>query len=106
MNRSSLDDLELRADNLTAGASTASASRTHSAWSHTEPGSIEALHVIYKIAERCNINCTYCYYFNMGEDSALKLPPLASISVTDALAHWVAQGCEELKIPQVKITFH
>jgi len=85
------------------GAMTHSA---HPSWSHTEPGSIQALQVIYKIAERCNINCTYCYYFNMGEESALRRPPLASMDVTDALARWVAQGCEELRIPCAEVAFH
>jgi len=47
-------------------------------WSHTTPGSIEALQVVYKVAERCNINCTYCYYFNMGEDTALTRPANAT----------------------------
>jgi uncharacterized protein len=75
-------------------------------WSHTTPGSIEALQVVYKVAERCNINCTYCYYFNMGEDTALTRPANASHAVTESLARWIAQGCAELLIPRVNITFH
>ena len=75
-------------------------------WSHTTPGSIERLQVVYKVAERCNINCTYCYYFNMGEETALTRPARASIGVTDALARWIAQGCEELQIPRAMVTFH
>jgi uncharacterized protein len=76
------------------------------AWTHTEPGSIEALQVVYKVAERCNIDCTYCYYFNMGEGTALTRPALASIGVTDALARWITQGCEELRIRRANVTFH
>src|SRR5580765_3806373 len=76
------------------------------AWSHTTPGSIEALQVVYKVAERCNINCTYCYYFNMGEDTALTRPANASLAVTESLARWIAQGCAELRIPSVNVTFH
>jgi uncharacterized protein len=76
------------------------------AWNPGEPESIEALQVVYKVAERCNINCTYCYYFNMGEETALARPPLASMDVTEALARWIAQGCEELRIPCAKVTFH
>ena len=75
-------------------------------WSPAEPDSIEALQVVYKVAERCNINCTYCYYFNMGEETAFARPARASIDVTDALARWIAQGCEELSIPCAKVTFH
>lgn len=76
------------------------------AWNPAEPGSIEALQVVYKVAERCNINCTYCYYFNMGEETAFDRPSLASADVTQALARWIAQGCEELRIPYAKIAFH
>lgn len=75
-------------------------------WSPAEPDSLEALQVVYKVAERCNINCTYCYYFNMGEETALARPALASTDVTETLARWIAQGCEELRIPRAKISFH
>jgi uncharacterized protein len=100
---SRLDEADRPARSLGAGAD---AHRVRPVWSHTEPGSIEALQVVYKVAERCNINCTYCYYFNMGEETALTRPVLASIDVTDALARWIAQGCEELRIPCAKVTFH
>ena len=40
-------------------------------WNAAEPDSIEALQVVYKIAERCNINCSYCYYFNMGDETPM-----------------------------------
>ncbi len=32
-------------------------------------GKLEALEVILKITERCNLNCDYCYFFNAGDDS-------------------------------------
>jgi uncharacterized protein len=49
---------------------------------------------------------TYCYYFNMGEETPLTRPKLASLEVTERLARWIAQGCDELRIPQAKISFH
>ncbi len=80
--------------------------RARTKWSAAEPDSIDALQIIYKVAERCNINCTYCYYFNMGERTPLARPNLASKRVTEELAHWIAQGCYELRIPHAKICFH
>ena len=65
-----------------------------------------ALQVIYKIAERCNIDCSYCYYFNMGEETPMGRPARASLKVTDALAKWIAQGCQELRIPRARLSFH
>ena len=75
-------------------------------WRPAEPDSIECLQIVYKVVERCNINCTYCYYFNMGDHTALERPARASPTVTRQLAGWLAQGCAELKIPRVRISFH
>ncbi len=75
-------------------------------WDPSEPNSIECLQVVYKIAERCNINCSYCYYFNMGDDTALGRPARASVGSTINLAKWIAAGCADLRIPRVNISFH
>lgn len=72
----------------------------------SRPGAIQALQVVYKVVERCNINCSYCYYFNMGETSALERPARASQEVTEALSRWLRAGCAELDIPEVKLSFH
>src|SRR3546814_3929234 len=40
---------------------------------------IDALQVVYKVAERCNINCSYCYYFHMGDETPLERPAYAQI---------------------------
>lgn len=75
-------------------------------WNAAAPEAIECLQIVYKVAERCNINCSYCYYFNMGEDTALERPARASVAVTEQLADWLARGCAEQRIPRVKIAFH
>lgn len=36
--------------------------------------------VILKTVERCNINCTYCYYFNSKDQSYLNRKPYISIN--------------------------
>jgi uncharacterized protein len=87
-----------------SGANPAAAPKK--AWSAAEPDSIEALQVVYKVAERCNINCTYCYYFNMGDETPLSRPAQAKLETTRQLGEWIAQGCEELRIPRVKLSFH
>jgi uncharacterized protein len=98
--------LPMGADRAAQSPGTGEPAHRAFAWTHTEPGSIEALQVVYKVAERCNINCTYCYYFNMGEETALARPAFASINITDALARWIAHGCEELRIRRANVTFH
>lgn len=79
---------------------------TRAPFSLAHPNSIAALQIIYKVAERCNINCSYCYYFNMGEETALARPARAAPEVTEALGRWLEQGCRELEIPKVKLSFH
>lgn len=75
-------------------------------WKPSEPNAIDCLQIVYKIAERCNLNCSYCYYYNMGDDSALHRPARSTLEDTEKLAHWLAQGCQELGIRTVHISFH
>lgn len=72
----------------------------------SQPDSIEMLQIVFKVVERCNINCTYCYYFNMGETSAMGRPARVNLATTRMLADWIATGCRELRIPKVSIAFH
>ncbi len=41
--------------------------------------------VLLKVAARCNINCTYCYVFNMGDDNWLHMEKLMSKETIDAI---------------------
>lgn len=70
------------------------------------PQSIETLQVVFKVVERCNLNCSYCYYFNMGDTSALERPAVVSLETARSLGRWIAEGCRELQIPKVSIAFH
>ena len=72
----------------------------------SKPDSIDNLQVVFKVVERCNINCSYCYYFNMGDNTAMERPPLVSTDIAELLARWIAQGCRDLRIPKVLISFH
>lgn len=42
--------------------------------------------VLVKVASRCNINCTYCYVYNMGDDGWRDMPALISRETVGALA--------------------
>lgn len=41
--------------------------------------------VLVKVASRCNINCTYCYVYNMGDDNWKNLSKFISKETIDAL---------------------
>lgn len=41
--------------------------------------------VLVKVASRCNINCSYCYVYNMGDDGWKEMPSLISPETVSAL---------------------
>ena len=46
--------------------------------------------VLIKVASRCNINCSYCYVYNMGDDAWRTLPKRLVPGVGDAIADELA----------------
>lgn len=67
---------------------------------------LKHLEVILKTVERCNINCTYCYFFNGGDQSYLKHPPYISQKTIKQIANFLKQGCLEMQVKSLKIDFH
>lgn len=66
----------------------------------------DRLQVVFKVVERCNINCDYCYYFNMGDQSAMHRPPVVSVEAAARMADWLAEGCADMGIGHLSIAFH
>jgi uncharacterized protein len=64
------------------------------------------IEAVIKITERCNINCTYCYMFNRGNDDYLEHPIYISDEVILATAKFLAQGAKDLETKEVRIIFH
>lgn len=75
-------------------------------WDPSEPNAIDCLQVIYKVAERCNLKCSYCYYYFMGDETALERPAKASLNTSRAFGQWLADGARELGVRTVHISFH
>lgn len=53
--------------------------------------------VLLKVASRCNLDCSYCYVYNMGDESWRDLPKRMSVDTEVAIAEglralYVAQG--------------
>lgn len=46
--------------------------------------------VLVKVASRCNINCSYCYVYNMGDDGWKHMPVLISPDTIQALSSTLA----------------
>lgn len=64
------------------------------------------LQVIFKTVERCNINCSYCYYFNGGDRSYKERPARITEETISSVAEFLREGVLDLGIPSMQIVFH
>ena len=55
--------------------------------------------VLLKVASRCNLNCTYCYVFNMGDEGWRRQPKLLSSAVESAVVQRLAELLERQSKP-------
>lgn len=62
--------------------------------------------VVLKIQETCNINCKYCYMYNLGNDLHSQVPKAASLGVCEAVASFVAEEFTNHEPAYCRIIFH
>lgn len=61
---------------------------------------------VWKIASRCNLNCTYCYVYNMSDNSWRSQPKLMSEEVARTAASRVHEHALSRGLDRVVINFH
>lgn len=61
---------------------------------------------IVKTASRCNLNCTYCYYYNGADTSYLGRPKFMSVDVVDALVERIISHARKHRLSTVDLTLH
>jgi uncharacterized protein len=64
------------------------------------------LQVVLKISERCNINCSYCYYFNSGNEEPFKRPAFVSEEVAKGVVRFVSESAHLISLGTVQIILH
>jgi uncharacterized protein len=62
--------------------------------------------VVVKIASRCNINCSYCYMYQMGDESYRFLPKVMAYAQVDQLMERVSRHCDEFKLTEFEFILH
>ena len=62
--------------------------------------------IVIKVASRCNINCTYCYMYNLGDKTYLMQPKIMKDNVIDALLSRVIRHCKQNELEYFIISFH
>jgi uncharacterized protein len=55
--------------------------------------------VLVKVASRCNINCSYCYVYNMGDEGWRDMPALISQKTIESLCQSLALLCLDQATP-------
>jgi uncharacterized protein len=67
---------------------------------------MRTLEVILKVVERCNLACSYCYYFEGGDQSYKSKPPVMSLDTVSVLANFLSDGVKAAGLKSVTIAFH
>lgn len=71
------------------------------------PENIEKVNsFVVKVASRCNLNCSYCYMYNLGDETYLKQPKFMSIETIKAFSSRLQNYSSVSKIKIIHIIFH
>ena len=61
---------------------------------------------IVKVSSRCNLNCTYCYEYNLGDSSWQRLPKVISPQTTTRLARRIREHALSHGLEGVNVLLH
>jgi uncharacterized protein len=62
--------------------------------------------VILKVAQRCNLDCTYCYVYNRGDDSWKSRPAMITDQVLEKLAERINEHCRVHELASFTVEIH
>ncbi|WP_019991133.1 radical SAM protein [Rudanella lutea] len=62
--------------------------------------------VILKVASLCNLNCSYCYMYNLGDTTYRRQPKFMADETVDWLLQRVQSHCRQHGLRQFRFIFH
>ena len=62
--------------------------------------------LVIKVASRCNLNCTYCYVYNMGDNSYKSQPKFMSVETIKKIFERIKSHCLNNGLKDFLIIFH
>ena len=67
---------------------------------------IPNLNIVFKISERCNLKCDYCYFFFGGDETWKLHPPVAPRQVIEDLGAFAARAARDQGLQAITLVFH
>lgn len=67
---------------------------------------VRHVEIILKVAERCNLNCTYCYFFNKENKDFENHPALISVETIRHLVRFLRTSSQEISGTVFQIDIH
>jgi uncharacterized protein len=61
---------------------------------------------VIKIASRCNLDCSYCYEYNMGDDSWKHMPKYMSIEIFEKILYRIKEHSSYHDFSNISISLH
>ncbi len=62
--------------------------------------------LVLKVASRCNLNCSYCFMYNLGDTTYKKQPKFMSSQIVDAILEKTKRYVQRYKKKEFSFTFH
>lgn len=73
---------------------------------HRAPTGAVVQQAILKVVQQCNLNCTYCYVYNRGDDSWQTRPPVISERVLRQFAYRINEHAQRHALNSFTIELH
>jgi uncharacterized protein len=67
---------------------------------------IQNLNIVFKISERCNLKCDYCYFFFGGDETWKLHPPVVPRQVIEDLGAFTARAARDQQLDAIQLIFH
>ena len=77
-----------------------------SPYARLDAGDSRTLGIVLKIAERCNLACTYCYFFFGGDESYRLHSPVMSPASLEDVAQFLEQAVRDYDLDYLEIALH
>lgn len=62
--------------------------------------------LVIKVAAHCNLNCSYCYEYNMGDESWRSKPRILSLQIARAIGQRIGEHCQSWGHSRFVVSLH